>query len=252
MDLHFKFLCMIQSHLYLSQTYLQIENIQKIITQKFFTQNNFEIQKKDQMCSDKDWQSYQNTGQVILWSGQKTETDSQKEQFKKFIQGEVYLHYQKPTLLFLGDLTSYSDTLQEGMLKILEEPPQNLFIILFAQSLSLLKSTIISRCQIHTLEVDIILSNLDLSLLEKTKKLPTPTSAVQNLLSDKKVIIEKVSDFERDEIDFWLWQVQTNLSFLYKKEMNHKTAEAISKVLQARKLNNDNLQKKFSLGWLNT
>jgi DNA polymerase III, delta subunit len=247
---------MLQTHLYLTQTYLQTENIQKIIAEAFLQHETFLVSSTSNLISEETWQHYINTNQVILWSSSKTETDSQKEQFRRFIQTEVYMRYRQPTILFLGDLTEYSDTLQEGMLKLLEEPPENLFIVLLAQSLSILKPTIVSRSQIHTLPLSLILANLDQTLLEKTKKLPAPKDVVNNLLTNQKVEVEKVSDYERNELDFWLWQVQTNLSFVYQQQTDanttQKVAEVLSKVLHARKLNSDNLQKKFALGWLNT
>ena len=247
---------MLQTHLYLTQTYLQVENIQKLITDAFLQNNTFLLSSNKVLITEEMWQRYQNLGQIIIWSSSKTETESQKEQFRRFIQTEVYMRYKQPTILFLGDLTEYSDTLQEGMLKLLEEPPDNLFIVLLAQSLSILKPTVISRSQIHTLPLPLILANLDQLLLEKIKKLPSPKDVVNNLLTNQKIEVEKVSDYERNELDFWLWQVQINLSFVYQQSSDsntsQKVAEVLSKVLQARKLNTDNLQKKFSLGWLNT
>lgn len=247
---------MLQTHLYLTQTYLQVENIQKLITDAFLQNNTFLLSSNQVLITEEMWQRYQNLGQIIIWSSSKTETESQKEQFRRFIQTEVYMRYKQPTILFLGDLTEYSDTLQEGMLKLLEEPPDNLFIVLLAQSLSILKPTVISRSQIHTLPLPLILANLDQLLLEKIKKLPSPKDVVNNLLTNQKIEVEKVSDYERNELDFWLWQVQINLSFVYQQSSDsntsQKVAEVLSKVLQARKLNTDNLQKKFSLGWLNT
>jgi DNA polymerase III, delta subunit len=152
--------------------------------------------------------------------------------------------------LFLGDLTTYSDSLQEGMLKLLEEPPENLFIVLFAQNLSLIKPTIISRCRIVLLENPIVFANLDPKLIEKVQKLPSPKTVVDALINNKKVEVEKVADCEREELDFWMWQVQTNLSMLYAQQSQTQIAQAITRTLQARQLNSQNLQKKFAVGQL--
>jgi DNA polymerase III, delta subunit len=243
---------MIQTNLFLTQTYLQVEDIQAIIAHHFLTQKNFLITANSQKPDSLTWQHYINTGQVVVWSSDKVETDSQKEQFRRFVNSDVWVKYSCPTVLFVGDLTEYSDTLQEGMLKLLEEPPVNLFIVLFAQSLSILKPTIISRSQIHSLPLALILNNLNSTLCEKIKKLPTPKETVTNLLTNKKISVDKVSDYERNELDFWLWQIQTNLSFVYQQDTNDRVAQSISKIMMARKLNYDNLQKKFCLGWLNS
>lgn len=243
---------MISTQLFLTQTFLNLENIQKLLAYSFFVDNQLQIPKDIyQEKLDQNWQHYQNLRRIVDWAGESTETESQKETFRKFVSTEVYVQYSKPSLLFLGDLTTYSDTLQEGMLKLLEEPPQNLTIVIFAQSLSLLKGTIISRSQIHNLDSKTIFANLDLKLLAKTKKLPEPKTVVQNLLKNQKTQIDKISDFERSEIDFWLWQIQTNLTILYTQDPKTQIAEHINKLLQARKLNSDNLQKKFAIGWLN-
>jgi hypothetical protein len=245
---------MLQTNLYLTQTYLNLDNIQKLICHNYFELKSLEITTSvstiDQDGLDQSFHKYRSSQQVILFSPTNTETESQKETFRKFLTSDVYTRYAKPILLFLGDLTDYSDTLQEGMLKLLEEPPENLVIILFAQSLSILKPTIISRCRIHNLEISTILGNLNPKLLEKVKKLPEPKQVVENLLRNQKTTIEKPSDFERDEIDFWLWQVQTNLSYMYASSPSDIISESIEKVLIARKLNYQNLQKKFAIGWL--
>jgi DNA polymerase III, delta subunit len=245
---------MLQTNLYLTQTYLNLDNIQKLICRSYFDLKSLEIKSTsepiDQDNLDQTFNKYRSSQQVILFSPSVTETESQKETFRKFLTSDVYIKYSKPTLLFLGDLTSYSDTLQEGMLKLLEEPPENLIIILFAQSLSILKPTIISRCRIQSFDIQTILSNLDPKLQSKVQKLPSPKEVVENLLNSRKTTIEKPSDFERDEIDFWLWQVQTNLSYMYANSPSDKISESIEKVLMSRKLNYQNLQKKFAIGWL--
>jgi hypothetical protein len=244
---------MINTHLYLTQTYLSTDNLQKLISYNYFVNGKLDLSKEAVISEDElslAFHKAQSNHQVIIFDPAKTETDSQKETFRKFLTSDVYIKYSKPTILFLGDLTSYSDTLQEGMLKLLEEPPDKLIIILFAQSLSILKPTVISRCQIHNLGINTILANLNPSLLEKVKKLPEPKSVVQHLLNNSKVEVDKVSDYERDELDFWLWQIQTNLCFLYSANPKDIIAQSIDKVINARKLNTQNLQKKFIIGWL--
>jgi DNA polymerase III, delta subunit len=241
---------MIQTYLFLTQTSLELGKIQKNLAKNFFDNNKIEIilDKTDENL----WGKYRNSGQIILFEPTDLGTESKKETFKKFLQNDVWVSYVNPTLLFLGDLSQYSDSLQEGMLKLLEEPPANLMIILFAQNLSRIKPTIISRSRIQSIPTQIIFQNLNTKIVEKVKKLPEPSSVVKNLLGNIKVEIEKASDYEREEIDMWLWQVETNLGMIYNEKSENKIAESVTKVLKARQLNDQNLQKKFSIGWLNT
>ena len=249
---------MLNTHLFLTQTYLNLHNIQLLLVRSFLVNNDLSLRSYSKVSlSSNDilvetFDHYRNSGQVIIWSADNTETESQKDAFKRYIQSEVYVQYNKPTMLFLGDLTDYSDSLQEGMLKLLEEPPTNLSIVLFAQNMSILKATIISRCQIHSIPTNLVFQNLDLILLEKTKKLPAPKDVVQGLISGIKIDIDKVKEMERNELDFWLWQIQTNLSAVFEQNPEVRIANAITKVLMSRKLNSDNLQKRFAIGWLNT
>jgi replication-associated recombination protein RarA len=239
------------TNLFLTQTYLDLSKIQRQLAFSFFAKNSFEF---DLTLNSEDleqiWEQHISQNRIISFDGSVGDTDNKKENFRRFISQEVYIKYNNPTILFLGDLTTYSESLQEGMLKLLEEPPVNLFIILFAQNLSQIKPTIISRCRIILLENNIVFANLDPKLLEKVKKLPEPKVAVAALINNKKVEIEKVADFERDELDFWMWQIQANLSMLYSQQPQTQIAEAITRTLKARQLNSQNLQKKFAVGQL--
>jgi replication-associated recombination protein RarA len=239
------------TNLFLTQTCLDLGKIQRQLAFSFFSKKTFEFDLTlDSNMLEQSWENHISQNQIISFDGSVGDTDNKKENFRRFISQEVYIKYNNPTILFLGDLTRYSESLQEGMLKLLEEPPVNLYIVLFAQNLSQIKPTIISRCRIILLENKIIFANLDPKLLEKVKKLPEPKVAVAALINNKKVEIEKVADFERDELDFWMWQIQTNLSMLYSQQPQTQIAEAISRTLKARQLNFQNLQKKFAVGQL--
>jgi replication-associated recombination protein RarA len=239
------------TNLFLTQTYLDLNKIQRQLALSFFENRNFDLSKVfGSVEVDQFWESHISQNQIISFDGSVGDTDNKKENFRRFVTQEVYVKYNKPTILFLGDLTTYSDSLQEGMLKLLEEPPANLFIVLFAQNLSQIKPTIISRCRIMLLENSIVFANLDPKLLEKVQKLPAPKTIVEALINNKKVEIEKVADYEREELDFWMWQVQTNLSMLYAQQPQTQIASAIMRTLQARQLNSQNLQKKFAVAQL--
>lgn len=242
---------MFQTNLFLTQTYLDLHVLQKRLALGFFGHNKLDFVDSDSPESlDANWNIYLSQNRIIAWSGQSAETESKKEAFKKFINNEVYIKYNQPSLLFLGDLTIYSEVLQEAMLKLLEEPPANLYIVLFAQNLSQIKPTIISRSSIKLLGDNIVFKNLDARLIEKIKKLPTPKDSVTCLLSNKKIEIDKIADFERDELDFWMWQIQTNLSAIYTQQPQTQIAQVLFRIIKARQLNSQNLQKKFAIGQL--
>ena len=272
---------MIQTYLFLTQTSLELLNIQKNLAQNYFTpttviqseleveaglvrsepstrqaKNPLNLDNKIQITSyptnEDSWQKYRNSGQIILFEPKESGKDSDVVQFNNFVSSTLNKVFEKPTLLFLGDLSELSNGVQEASLKLLEEPPQNLIIIIFAQNLSRIKPTIISRCRIQTIPIPIVFQNLNSKVAEKVKKLPEPSLVVKNLLGNIKIEVEKVSDYEREEIDMWLWQIETNLGMIYKEKPEPKIAQSITKVLRARQLNNQNLQKKFSIGWLNT
>jgi DNA polymerase III, delta subunit len=183
---------------------------------------------------------------IIIFGNIKESTDSVKEQFRQFVASDVYQNYSEPTLLILGDLSQYSTALQEGMLKLIEEPPSNLFVILTARSRSEVLPTILSRCMTQNVSSKFAIDNLDKVLFERVSKyMPKPKEAVELLLKKEFLVIEKLSDVERNELDFWLWLVETNLSFLHSSNPEPAIARLIQNVLTSRELNNANCLKKL-------
>jgi replication-associated recombination protein RarA len=247
---------MIHSHLIITQTKLDTDNFNSVLVQYFgqcFGKNPeskskwldiLELQKLQP--SFEQLESARMTKKVIVFQNLKESTDSAKEQFRQFVSSEVYRTYSEPTLLILGDLSQYSTTLQEGMLKLIEEPPTNLFIILTAQSRSEVLGTILSRCLTQNLSSQFCISNLDQELMTRVKKiLPDPKNAIEIILNKGFLAVEKLSDVERYELDFWLWLLETNLNFLYQSNLEPAIAKLIQNVLKSRELNNSNCLKKL-------
>lgn len=241
--------------IFLTSTKLELGLTQRLIWQTFLEKmswaevfENSKLQNKE-LELKKIWQRGLSAGQILL-PKLESKTDWALE------MAEFYINYPKPSLIFLTDLSDLSLVFQEGMLRFLEEPPKNLQIILFAQNKSQILPTIQSRCHFFSLPKDFIYQNLSAELLLKTKnKLPSPKIVCQNLLAQEPIEIEKITDLEREEIDFWLWQIESYLSEFFKqntqKNTSFKIAQAIEKVLQAKKFNSQNLQKKLLLDWLN-
>jgi predicted house-cleaning noncanonical NTP pyrophosphatase (MazG superfamily) len=164
-----------------------------------------------------------------------------------------YQHYHQPTLLFLGNLSKLSSLFQEGLLRLLEEPPANLYIVLFSHSLQEVLGTISSRCQVHLLASEWLWQHLDEQLLEKVKKkLPPAREVIQQLLKKHVPTIEskQLKTVEREELDFWLWQLQSYVTEFYQQKPNIKLADWLTHILRARQLNQENLQKRLVVDFL--
>lgn len=255
---------MLQSHIIITQTHIDQDIIRRIIGQLFLKTKNvsrsidllskvkkttegFEIDGTEYNTEDV-YASYQ----AILSARKIIERDyTDKKNFTENIL-DLYETYSEPTILFLGDLDVYSTALQEGMLRLLEEPPKNLFVVLFARTKSGILSTIKSRCQFHTLTKSLVIQILNQKLLERTKKnLPNPGDFSKSLIGNTKNIeIPDLKKVDRVELDFWLWQISSYLQEFYKQNQDQKIADGIKMVLESQKLNNSNLQKKFVVGWL--
>jgi hypothetical protein len=174
---------------------------------------------------------------------------SKKVEFREQ-QNSWYQSYNLPTLFFLGDLSQHSESLQEGMLKFLEEPPANLYPILFAQDGSEILPTILSRATTLSLSRNFVLKHLSGEKLEKiAKTLPPAKQFALDLIGEKRLELPDFSKIERDEIDFWLWQISCWIEEFYKQQPLPKIADKLQKVLRSRKLNQQNLQKKLAVAW---
>jgi hypothetical protein len=241
-----------QSHIVLTQTYLDQTRLEKLLAKVFFETkegSNFTLsQLPSNLPSDNKldevWTKFLSRGRIL------TPNLTGKKDFTESLLG-FYEIYPQPTLLFLGSLNDYSLPMQEGMLKLLEEPPANLQILLLAQDRINILPTITSRCQFHQLPKSLVVALLDQDLLEKTKtKLPGVANWLKTWLTSPAPAWPDLKNVEREEIDFWLWQVQSYLEEYYKQKPERALAGKLTQALQARQLNRQNLQKKFVLGWL--
>jgi DNA polymerase III, delta subunit len=237
---------MINSHIYITQTHIDKESLQRKIAYNFYKYSIFKLDSKNielvsQQELDKNFDSLINTQQVILMDF------SSKSDYRDTIIS-LYKSYTTPTIVFLGNLNQYSTQLQEGMLRILEEPPHNLFVVLFAHNHREILPTISSRSQLYLIPNSQVIKMLDTTLSEKVKKkLPAPGDSAQKLMAAR-FDYNEVKDFsklEREEIDFWLWQVGAYMTEYYKQRPQESIGLGLKKILEAQKLNNENSLKKF-------
>ena len=283
---------MLQSYLFLTQSYLENQKLQKEIGWQFFVQKKLgfnsglnsdletkteptktlENQKKlglyaqnsqikDSLALEnleknsenieKIWQKFQNLVRIIT-----TVFDDKRDARVQIMS--FYQNYSEPTLLFLGNLQDYSTALQESLLKFLEEPPSNLFVILFAHNSSQILGTISSRCLKIIVPTPFVFQFLDPVLAASVKeKLPSPSAICADLVKNKISALPDLKKVERAELDLWLWQIEKCLENLWLQEMSKNNSKLITKIstlltktLQTRQLNNQNLQKKLALGHL--
>jgi hypothetical protein len=239
---------MTQSHIVLTQAFVNELTLSQIIASSFFANQlilpaTFEYDIEQLKAN---WEQKLATNQIL------EANFKDKDDFKDSVM-EYYQSYEKPTLLFLGNLSQYSLPLQEGMLRLLEEPPENLFIVLYAHTKSEILPTIISRSRILNLPRQFITKILDQAMVEKVKKkLPPVGEFAKGLLSSNDFNLPDLSKVEREELDFWYWQLSFYLDQYYQLKPSLKIAQNIQKVLEAQRLNMDNLQKKFAFAWIKT
>jgi len=260
---------MFQSHIILTQTFIEEEKLIKLVTYFFAKEQKFEKSIHEIIKSCK-FETEEDKIKIVYKGGEITEEQldlafehaknqqtvsvlsyEKKKDFRDNLMS-LYQHYEKPNLLFLGNLNEYSKDLQEGMLKLLEEPPANLIIVLLAHNSTEVLPTISSRSRFYALPKDKVIKLMDQKLLKKTKAhLPVVSDVMKALLNGSFKASElDLKNVSREELDFWLWQVGVYLEAVFKAEPVNNVALIIEKILHARKLNQENLQKKFVLGWL--
>jgi hypothetical protein len=235
---------MIQTHLYITQTHIEQSALQHLIAKRFFTQNRFDslfdISYLGTEQSQEEYEHFLAKRQILVYHF------DEKKDYRDIVLS-LYQKYPTPTLLFLGDITDYSLPLQEGMLRLLEEPPTNLFPIVFARSLSSILPTIASRSCVHTLTQDCVVKLLETNIADAVKKkLPLPSIVAKELIAQSFTAPTKeVSKLERQEIRLWLWQVQVYLEQYYGAKPHATISASLAKVHNSQKLNNANAIKKF-------
>ena len=231
-----------QTYIFLTETFLQKEKLEAVLATNFFeNENRFRLQNLKNFDQKMEvFLTHKISENQVLLASFDAKKDFTQEVFS------FYQNYNKPTMLFLGDLSHYSVALQEGMLRFLEEPPANLYLILTAQNKAELLPTISSRSNILKLPQNLIIDLLDPVILEKVQaKFPIVKSFYTDFLKNKVFLDFDFAKLERDEIDFWLWQLEFYLKEVFKHKKDLRIAKKIQKILESKLLNQQNLQKKF-------
>jgi DNA polymerase III delta prime subunit len=241
---------MIQSHIFLTHTYIDNRELASIIAYHYFEKTPHDFRGIDFSVAQE--KRYELMEKMTNQQRIKMISFDSKKDYRDEIMS-LYKHYEKPFLLFLGNISEYSVQLQEGMLRLLEEPPENLIIILFSHSRSGLLPTISSRSSVHNLHMHDIFQVLHKDFTDQAKKkLPLPLEISKALIGDQFHYsdVKDISKIDREVIGLWLWQVNMYLTKIYEINSTIPVSKCINKVLQAIELNNGNAQKKFVLAQL--
>jgi DNA polymerase III delta prime subunit len=243
---------MIQSHIFLTHTHIDNRDLASVIAYHYFEKNQLDFRGMDFTVAnekrDELLEKMTNQQRIKMIS-----FDSKKDYRDELMS--LYTHYEKPFLLFLGNISEYSVQLQEGMLRLLEEPPENLILILFSHSRSELLPTITSRSSVHNLNMLDIFQVLHKDFSEQAKKkLPAPFDISKALIGNRFHYseVKDISKIDREVIGLWLWQVNIYLCKIYESNSTLAVSKSIKKVIQAIDLNNGNAQKKFVLAQLSS
>lgn len=235
------------SFLIVTETKLDTDQLIRVLSESFFDQNAFKISTdnfdKYLESSKTNFNLRLSNDEVKILSG-----DSKKELIN--LLTDLYRVYQKESLVFIDQIDSYDISLQHGLLKILEESPKNLNFVLISKTFNNILPTITSRTNLINIQDDPKIKLLDKELLEKVKqKLPKPGEFIKDLINTKIqsqfIAIPDLTKVERDEIDFWLWQVLFNLKTLKKTNDLPIISSLINATILALDCNYKSLQKKF-------
>jgi DNA polymerase III, delta subunit len=166
------------------------------------------------------------------------------------IISDLYLDYAKKTCLYIGDLWELSIAVSQALLKLLEEPPQNLQIYLTSYTTESVLPTIISRIKIINLENKNILKIISPAQIERSNKLFGDTKTIINSLLNSTFTIDQLGDLskvERYDLIFLCWQLTYSLELISKNLYYNRIYQLLASLTLVLNNLKSNLQKKISL-----
>lgn len=177
-----------------------------------------------------------NTGRIMILP-----TQSKQDLSQNLLP--LFVKYDQPTYLILGSLSEISTAMQEGLLRFVEEPPQNLNLILIARSKSEILTTLISRCEVKILPTTVAVKYLDKAKNDDLLSgLPKPKDFIQLLLQNKKPTNLEFKNITRDAWETWLWQLEYLCSeVIFKNSSDSRLNNIFENIIKAKKLNQANV-----------
>ncbi|WKC78288.1 hypothetical protein QIA31_04370 [Borreliella turdi] len=151
----------------------------------------------------------------------------------KKIQTWIFSEKEKPKVIYINEIENLSFNVHNSLLKILEEPPLNIYFILAARNKNKIPKTILSRLRIYNFTKperslgikrfkESFLINKDITIeeyfasfyKEESKKIKKEVIKILNIIKEKKSI------FNLEEIDFFIKDDQSLKIFLNELTIN--------------------------------
>lgn len=190
--------------------------------------------KIEQICSELDHKLNQNNPDIFLIDQNSGWGIEQIRKISNFLSQKPFSHQSK--IIIILESQNLNIESQNALLKILEEPGQDNYIILVTNKIKSILPTIISRCQ--TIK---IISQSKKNNIQKIKI----TGNIQKDLS-----LSETLGKNKDEI---LPLLENELHFLQQdlvKNPNKKTSDLIEKIIKATQMINANVDPRNALDFI--
>lgn len=196
--------------------------------------NNLIAKKIESICSSLDHKFNLNNPDLKLINSETGWGIEQIREIKKFLSQKPFNHQSK--IIIIEQVENLNIESQNTLLKTLEEPGENNYLILTTNKLSSLLQTIISRCN--------IIKIADKSTNSKTKKILITKNLSKDLAES-----EKLSQKKEEVLPF----LEEQLS-VYQKELienpKPETASLIKKIIKAINMIHSNVDPKSALDYI--
>jgi len=190
--------------------------------------------KISQICDDLNHKFNQNNPDILLINQDSGWGIDQIRKISNFLSQKPFSHQSK--IIIISEAQNLNTESQNALLKILEEPGENNYVILATNNIQSILPTIISRC--YTLKISEE-SNI------KTKK---EIEITGNLIKDLE-LSEKLSKNKED-----ILPLLENQLYFYQQELiknpNKKNTYLIEKIVKAIQMVNANVDPKNALDYV--
>lgn len=193
-------------------------------------------QKIDQFCHDLSHQFNQNNPDILLINENSGWGIDQIRKINSFLSQKPFCHQSK--IIIILEAQNLNNESQNALLKNLEEPGENNYIVLTTNKTKSILPTIISRCQTIKLAGARCDSPKDKKLIEITGNLTKDLTLSEKLGKNKEEILPML------EKELYLYQQE-----LVQKP-NLKTKEIIEKIVKAIQMINVNVDPKSALDYV--
>lgn len=141
------------------------------------------------------------------------------------LKNNVFYNYQKKVVFLIKNFDNSSIEAQNSFLKLLEEPPKNIFFILTVKNLNKLLPTVISRTRVFYFKDSFTINNLIINI-EDWPTFSTKESALEYL---KQLLIYyyqklKKNSFYQKEIILIIKEILKITNFIENNNLNYQLA----------------------------